>query len=52
LSRSRRPLDGSASYWSSSEIGAEHAWFQDFASGSQGNIDKDKYFRVRAVRSF
>jgi len=45
-------FDGSARYWSSSEIGSKHAWYQDFASGSQGNIDKDHDFRVRAVRSF
>jgi len=40
------------SYWSSSESGANYAWYQYFGDGSQS--DDHKYFsiRVRAVRAF
>ena len=39
-------------YWSSSEYGASHAWYQNFIGGYKGNYFK--YFSrwVRAVRAF
>jgi hypothetical protein len=41
-----------AYYWSSSEDGSSHAWFQEFSNGVQGTNSKSTTnFRVRAVRS-
>ena len=39
-------------YWSSTESGANSAWFQTFVNGGQGIVTKDVTFRVRAVRAF
>jgi hypothetical protein len=39
-------------YWSSSEVGASNAWFQDFNGGSPSNTNKTFSARVRAVRRF
>ena len=39
-------------YWSSSEVGADEAWSQDFGTGTQYNSAKGYSSRVRAVRSF
>ena len=41
-----------ASYWSSYEYDAFHAWFQGFYVGNQGFSAKDGVVRVRAVRAF
>ena len=44
---------GSANYWSSSDLGTSHAWYQVWASywpGYQGNYGKASAHRVRAVR--
>jgi len=38
-------------YWSSSET-YNHAWYQGFVDGNQGNYDKDGVLYVRAVRAF
>ncbi len=42
----------SASYWSSSELGLNDAWFQDFLNGAQFYVLKVNTFCVRAVRAF
>ena len=43
----------SASYWSSSEDGANTAWYQDFGDGVQGDsFGKHSTYHVRAVRRF
>tara|TARA_B110000259_G_scaffold181223_1_gene222927 strand:- start:3340 stop:3756 length:417 start_codon:yes stop_codon:yes gene_type:complete len=39
-------------YWSSTEVGTNDAWSQDFYNGIQANSSKDYYFNVRAVKSF
>ena len=39
-------------YWSSSEFGANIAWFQDFASGLQDDDNKSYTNYVRPVRAF
>jgi hypothetical protein len=39
-------------YWSSSEYGDGHAWYQRFSDGKQGSIFKSNSFSVRAVRAF
>ncbi len=39
-------------YWSSTENGADSAWFQFFEDGGQNWIIKSFGFRVRAVRAF
>jgi len=42
------------SYWSSSQVNAECAWYQNFANGKQYNYGNYKYdsFMVRAIRAF
>jgi hypothetical protein len=43
----------SAAYWSSSEDGANTAWYQDFGNGVQGDsFGKHSTYLVRAVRRF
>lgn len=39
-------------YWSSSEYGANDAWYQSFGGGGQGPGSKPAGFYVRPVRSF
>lgn len=39
-------------YWSSTEVDANNAWFQDFTNGAQGAAIKASTIRVRCVRSF
>ena len=39
-------------YWSSTELGSNFAWFQDFLNGLQVFNFKDDNHRVRAVRAF
>lgn len=39
-------------YWSSTEDGADNAWFQYFTLGGQGWLIKSYFYRVRAVRAF
>ena len=39
-------------YWSSSEFGSFHAWYQIFYDGSQLNYNKNVSIPVRAVRAF
>jgi hypothetical protein len=39
-------------YWSSSESGADTAWYQRFTSGGQGGANKDFAYSVRPVRAF
>ena len=39
-------------YWSSSETDVSGAWAQGFASGNQGDGDKNASFYVRPVRAF
>jgi predicted nucleic acid-binding Zn ribbon protein len=39
-------------YWSSSEVDADGAWYQNFGGGSQGGSSKDGDVRVRAVCAF
>ncbi len=39
-------------YWSSTEDGADNAWYQIFYNGVQSWLDKSYYGRVRAVRAF
>ncbi|MBK7629083.1 MAG: DUF1566 domain-containing protein [Bacteroidales bacterium] len=39
-------------YWSSSEFGIGHSWYQHFFNGTQGNVNKDNLANVRAIRSF
>lgn len=39
-------------YWSSTENGANVAWYQDFGSGGQGVNNKGYEWRVRPVRTF
>ena len=39
-----------ASYWSSTEFSASNGSLQGFSNGSQGNVAKANYSRVRAVR--
>jgi len=43
---------GSAYYWSSSEVGIDLAWYQDFVGGGQYQSHKDHPSSVRAVRAF
>jgi len=42
------------SYWSSSQVNKECAWYQNFGNGRQYNYGNYKYdgFMVRAIRSF
>ena len=42
------------SYWSSSQVNGECAWYQSFANGKQYNFGNYKYdaFMVRAIRAF
>jgi len=42
------------SYWSSSQVNSECAWYQSFANGKQYNFGNYKYdmFTVRAIRAF
>ena len=42
----------SASYWSSSEYGANDAWYQMFPASGQGPASKPAAFSVRPVRAF
>jgi hypothetical protein len=42
-------IDG---YWSSTEFGSLHAWYQNFFDGSQFNLTKYNSAPVRAVRAF
>jgi len=42
----------SASYWSSSEYGANDAWYQMFPASGQGPASKPAAFYVRPVRAF
>jgi hypothetical protein len=43
----------SAAYWSSSEDGANVAWYEDFGNGVQGDsFGKHSTYLVRAVRRF
>ena len=37
-------------YWSSTEYSTTNAWFQYFADGSVGSLNKTNVFRVRCVR--
>ena len=39
-------------YWSSSELSASNAWYQNFFDGYQYRLNKNYYLRVRAVRAF
>lgn len=40
-------------YWSSSEYDSQYAWAQNFANGSQHNIDKTSpYVNTRAIKYF
>jgi hypothetical protein len=39
-------------YWSSSQSSSYFAWFQYFDDGSQGDLNKNYTYRVRAVRAF
>lgn len=39
-------------YWSSSEDGADYAWYQSFSSGTQFNGSRYGDYRVRPVRAF
>ena len=39
-------------YWSSSELGNDDAWFQDFSGGVQYFLNKGSSVYVRAVRTF
>jgi hypothetical protein len=39
-------------YWSSSEFGDYNAWYQNFGSGNQSNINKNNTTYVRPVRAF
>ena len=42
-----------ARYWSSTEFGADKAWYQNFTGGGQATgFDKKDLFNVRAVRAF
>ena len=47
-------FDNKGHYWSSSEgsYNANYAWKQYIFSGSQGDFDRYKDFRVRPVRAF
>jgi hypothetical protein len=42
----------SDSYWSSTELDANNAWFQNFNNGNQNYFGKYFTFNVRAVRTF
>jgi hypothetical protein len=42
----------SGRYWSSSESGANVAWYQVFGSGAQGTFGKINAYYVRPVRAF
>ncbi|TLU83549.1 MAG: DUF1566 domain-containing protein [Chlorobium sp.] len=44
-------LDGDL-YWSSSEDGSEHAWYESFPAGHPMSYYKWSYSRVRPVRAF
>jgi hypothetical protein len=39
-------------YWSSSEYGANDAWYQAFGGGYQGGGNKNGTYYVRPVRAF
>jgi len=39
-------------YWSSTALNSFSAWEQYFGNGYQGNLDKDSFVNVRAVRAF
>jgi len=39
-------------YWSSSEDGANFAWYQNFSNGNQNNSGKYGTYYVRPVRAF
>ena len=39
-------------YWSSSEVIPEYAWYQSFSDGSQNADDKNGQKGIRAIRSF
>ncbi len=41
-----------ASYWSSSEVGASFAWAESFNYGTMGSSFKYAYLHVRAIRRF
>jgi hypothetical protein len=41
-----------ARYWSSTEVNAVNAWFQDFSDGSQNIVNKLISFAVRCSRGF
>ncbi|MGB6606502.1 MAG: hypothetical protein WBF28_01670, partial [Atribacterota bacterium] len=43
---------GNFPYWSSSEAGANNAWYLDFGSGDGANLPKGNPFPFRAVRDF
>jgi len=45
-------FNGGYSYWSSTEHGAEIAYFQSFGGGNTGDYEKTFTLRVRAVRAF
>jgi hypothetical protein len=47
-------FDAENSYWSSSEVNTECAWYQSFKNGRQYNYGNYKYnaFKVRAIRAF
>jgi hypothetical protein len=38
-------------YWSSTEFDYSDAWAQVFSNGTQANVSKNNFFRVRCVRS-
>ena len=42
----------SSSYWSSTELGYNNAWGQNFYNGNQGSTNKNATNNVRAVRAF
>jgi hypothetical protein len=43
---------GSFNYWTSTELDANNAYFQDFSSGIPDKDDKSAVYNVRPVRSF
>jgi len=45
-------FDESVAYWSSSEDGADRAWYEWFGAGARNSTLKNNTFRVRAVRTF
>ena len=42
----------SSSYWSSTEVGTNDVWTQNFGSGSQTNFLKNSNYYIRSVRAF